>query len=117
MGLTQVSANLPTPHTQIEYGDWNSLGGSEVEAKEVLHRFCPRKFTHLALEHDQRYCVDGAHYGRMLLGWSPGLSRVVVLQFMFIRIRGNRIILLLSQVTFLEIKASYHHNIKSEIVL
>ena len=71
--------SLPSPtiiHTQIEYGDWNSLGGSEVEAKEALHRFCPRKFTHLALEHDQRYAADGAcNYctiGRIVLVTSLG---------------------------------------------
>lgn len=53
--LCLPTSSLPPPYTQIEYGDWNSLGGNEVEAKEALHRFCPRKFIHLALEHDQRY--------------------------------------------------------------
>lgn len=41
---------------QIEYGDWSSVEeteDSEYTARDALQRFCPWKFTHMALEHDQ----------------------------------------------------------------
>ena len=41
---------------QIEYGDWSAVEkteDSEYTARDVLQRFCPWKFTHMALEHDQ----------------------------------------------------------------
>lgn len=42
---------------QIEYGDWTTVAKQnencgEIE-REALQRFCPWRFTHLALEHDQ----------------------------------------------------------------
>ena len=37
---------------QLEYGDWKSLNkDKEMIAREALERFCPYKYTHLALEH------------------------------------------------------------------
>ena len=53
---------------QLEYGDWESVGGGEREgegeeereerksaiAKEALLKFGPMSFTQLALVHDQR---------------------------------------------------------------
>ena len=38
---------------QIEHGDWNAVEKTEETSRDVLQRFCPWKFTHMALEHDQ----------------------------------------------------------------
>ena len=41
---------------QIEHSDWSIVEkkeGNEYIARDVLQRFCPWKFTHMALEHDQ----------------------------------------------------------------
>ena len=47
---------------QIEYGDWSDVEkteDSEYTARDVLQRFCPWKFTHMALEHDQSQLQKG----------------------------------------------------------
>lgn len=42
---------------QIEYGDWITVDAENESTasieREALQRFCPWRFTHLALEHDQ----------------------------------------------------------------
>ncbi len=41
---------------QVEYGNWGGVADGEREGvvRESLQRYCPSRFTHHALEHDQR---------------------------------------------------------------
>ena len=61
---------------QIEYGNWttvvaeNEYSGDHIE-REALQRFCPWRFTHLALEHDQSLLQNKlVKQWKELAGWT-----------------------------------------------
>ena len=63
MNYTDNTHTHTHTHThQMEYGEWSAVvergeDSSEGVTGEALQRFCPTRFTHLTLEHDQRWAL------------------------------------------------------------